>query len=255
VHLWGRRRTALAALFTLGVAALGVGIASLASAGATPTPAADDTWTITFRTVGAGCSSHPDPPSLTIAAGTRVTLVNETGAAALVDYGVKKPPTVAAGADFVPRLGTGEHLIRMVPQCPAPGVIDSAVVYVETNPASVGPGSGWPDTPTGSTAPAASRAKSEGSAVNDQGSQGPTSGPSATAVPYSAGPLVNTGSPPVLGGGPNPNAVGLPVGATTDPRGLHLLAVVALICILGVAVGIIRVIRAQRASSASQRVT
>jgi hypothetical protein len=85
VHLWGRRRTALAALFSLGVVALAVGLTSLASAGARPPPAADKTWTITFRTVGAGCSSIPDPPSLTVATGNHITLVNETGVAVLAD--------------------------------------------------------------------------------------------------------------------------------------------------------------------------
>jgi hypothetical protein len=249
VHLWGRRRTALAALFTLGVAALAVGLASLASAGAAPTPAADDTWTITFRSVGTGCSSRPDPPSLTVAAGTQVTLVNETGVAALVDYGVKKLPTVAAGATFRPRLGTGEHVIKMVPQCPAATQIYPATVYVERNPASVGPGPGWPDTPTGHTAPGATRADTVASAVDDQVSTSDT-----TAQTSAAGAAVNATSPPVLGGGPNANGFGL-IGVTNDSRGLHLLAVVALICILGVAVGIIRVIRAQRASSAQQRVT
>jgi len=243
VHLWGRRRTALAALSTVALAA-GLGVATASLAAAETTAGADPMWTITFRTAGAACTSRPDPPNLTVEVGTSVALVNETGEAALLDAGYKRPPTVADGESYVLRLKLGANVVRMVPQCPGSGEAEAATIYVEMSPVSAGPG---PDRST--TAQTAAGA-----------APGPAAGPStvirpvdtsrpASGSPSPFDPRLNVPRPPVLGVAPQ-RGIPNPIGDNSDRKGVELVGVVALICILGVGVGIIRVIRARHANSA-----
>src|SRR5258707_12956664 len=54
------------------------------------------------------CSATPDPPSLIVQIGTRVTLANFTGADATVDIGAALPVEVPAGTAISVRFCRGE---------------------------------------------------------------------------------------------------------------------------------------------------
>lgn len=259
MHLWTREasrrgRLALAGVFVAGIGGLIVGLAAVATA--------DSTWTITYRQIDSDpCSSAPDLTSLTVGTGTTILLVNRTGVRVTVDSGAKKTVYLNNGEEVSVRLSSGQHDVRLVPDCQVTGTVIGALVYVEKNPATQGPG-GEPTVEPSPTAPSPSVE--------------PLGPPESTPAPALAGvepPGTGTGSlaspsppattspdaigPPELGGGPVPDQYGPTLQLTdeNDHKGVQLVGVVALICILGVSVGIIRVIRAQRARSALERLT
>jgi hypothetical protein len=247
VHLWGRRRTALAALSTVALAAgLAVGVASLAAAGTDLTAGTGPLWTIAFRSAGPDCTSRPDPPSLTVAAGTVVALVNETGEAAVLDAGYTKPPTVADGDSYSLLFNLGAHAVRMVPQCAGSREADTATIYVEKSLVSAGPGPSGPSTAAWSSAGAAGSPAAPSTVIHPVDTSLPDTG---SASPSYLFPWLNDPPSPVLGGAA-PRGIANPVGDNSDGKGVELVGVVALICILGVGVGIIRVIRARHANGA-----
>ncbi len=263
-------------------AAVVVGVIGVAGFGVAGVAAAEPTWTITYSPVDgpdALCTSEPDVAVLTVRPGTPITLVNRTGVAATVDTGTSSR-NVDDGQAIMARFTDGAHQVRMVPNCLVSGQITAAMVYVVRDSPTEGPG---PAGPTATRTPSAAPGSSVTSGVGQRGSNrattpvtstatgtsprstprpsasprptagggpGPTSGPSSTAL--AAGADAN----PVLGGGPDQEEFSAPFRvAQTDHRGVHLVAVVALICILGVSVGIIRAIRAQRTTGAVGRVT
>jgi hypothetical protein len=250
VDPWARRRRWL---FVLVVAACAV-------ASAMGVAMASTDWTITFWPAeGSGCSSAPDVPMLTVPPDTKITLVNRTGLDAVLDIGDRNAsPRLADGDGVWVTLGRGEHAVRMIPDCQdEAGTIEAAMVYVlKATAATTGTSTAIP-TGTGVapapglmtlTEPTASpSAESDG--VSLPGAATPTTSPTMAIMSG------NSGSEPVLGGGSEPEQIGEPFRVDGDNRGVRLVAVVALICILGVSVGIIRAIRAQRASSAARRGT
>jgi hypothetical protein len=275
VHLWTRRtsdhgRLALAGVFSVALGGFVIGLAAVATA--------DTTWTITYRAVGSDpsvCTSAPDLSSLTIVFGTSVTLANQTGSPVIVDTGAKKTTPLGNGQGITVKLGTGQHEVRLVPDCVVIGAVVAATVDVQ-RPSTHGPGVGPSDEPSGSPSSTAS------APVTPSGTPPPvmwTPPPATTSVPPAlaadvpsmggtdssadATPFtsLNAGGPPdtapAVGEGTGPDEFGLPFALTNenDHKGVQLVGVVALICILGVSVGIIRVIRAQRASAALERLT
>jgi hypothetical protein len=275
VHLWTRRtsergRLALAGVFSVALGGFVIGLAAVASA--------DTTSTITYRAVGSDpsvCTSAPDVARLTIAFGTSIRLVNLTGSPVIVDTGGKKTQSLTVGQGVNVRLSAGVHDVRLVPDCVVIGAVVASTVDVLKNQMPQTPSGGPTDGPTGTPSATASVTPSwtspqvmstpplatTSALPTLDGGVVPSMG--GTDLPADATSLtsLNAGGPPdaspVGGGGIGTDDFGPPFALTdeNDHKGVQLVGVVALICILGVSVGIIRVIRAQRASAVLERLT
>jgi hypothetical protein len=276
VDRWNRRGR-LAAGTVCGAA---LGVCFLGFAGVA---AASGGYTITYSPIGsieAVCTSHPDVTSLTIEPGTPVFLVNRTGVTAIADTGRRRSDRIEDGEAVTVRLTRGEHAVRMVPDCLISGQIATATIYVVRDAPTVGPGPSWtdPPPPAPTTAPTGDQREGAGGS-SDAGGRSSTMEPSPSGGPGAGGGAGVTRPPAGGPAGTGPDALGAGTAAASDAapilngaadddeisaafrvadvdhRGKGLVAVVALICILGVSVGIIRAIRAQRTSRAVRRVT
>jgi hypothetical protein len=240
--------------------------------------------TITFRDDGppAVCSSRPDLATLTIGTATKITLVNATGGEITVDTGGSSAPVLADGQGVRVKLSQGHHSVRMVPACLITGDVEAAeVTVVPGNLVTVAPPG--PTRPTGGSAPPTSGPPGVSSSSTEPGrAPGPGGAPPWSGASWL--PPTGSGPPPDAPPGPNPAPAPLPGGyppgsdragqpvlmgqpdpdvydrpyqaqPPTDQKGGRLVAVVALICILGVTVGIIRAIRAQHSNPVIRRVT
>jgi hypothetical protein len=221
-----------------------------------PGAGADEGPTITFRSLAGStvCTSVPDPADVTVVVGVRVTLVNDTGQTSLVDTGSRKTRSLDAGDAVTVRLVPGEHAVRMVPNCPVSGEVEPAMITVVQSPDQQSGGSqGSSPLPRDGSGAGRGGDRSDPGGPTTSAAVGATSGP-PTPVGLGVGPIGAGPQPGVL---PTEDEVSAPfeyTGAGTPDSG-KLVAVVALICIFGVSVGIIRAIRAQRASSVLDRVS
>jgi hypothetical protein len=212
--------------------------------------AADAGWTITYRSVGAPCTSRPDMASLTVSPGAMITVVNQTGGSAILDTDQRRQQTLVDGDAVRLQLNTGEHAVRLLPDCVATGEVDAVTIFVAKGAKVESSGVSWTEPVT--PAPPGGPADLPIAVQPVVGAPGPRAREGDEPQPIQTD--ASTG-PPVLGGGPastdiepsTPDdlAIGVPFPFTGqgDKRGVQLVGVVALICIFGVSVGIIRVIR------------
>ncbi len=260
MHLWARR-THRGGRWYVGVVILAV--AGWFIFGQAVSAGAADTWTITFTAGPLPCSSRPDVAGLTILPGTSITLVNRIGSAATVDLGVPAQSRLDDGDAVSVRLSTGERTVRLVPECPGIGDVIPSAVHVVPGAALEGPDPTSTVHPSGLVLPSRTPGSSAGTPLAEAGPgaastvSGQPAGPGATGTSASS-PSAEAGDPSaaaVADSGLGTDVFGPGYRLFDDHPGVGLLGVVALICILGVVVGIIRAIRAQHGTRAAGRFT
>jgi hypothetical protein len=234
--------------------------------------------TISFTSAGTPpvvCGTHPDVRSLTVDIGTKIIIANLTEVAASVDVGKKGVLELAPGAGALVRLTSGQHELRLIPDCAVVTGTEAVVVTVQApgqSPDQAPPpgdaddpvDTAGPDSPvtTATTSPIGPT----GPAVGGSGAADPgAGGTTATAGPGDdpAGPMAPSGGAPGVTGSARSAAVDelngslesevidvrpIELGGSRDPKGVRLLAVIAAICVFGVTAAIIRAIVSQRTS-------
>jgi hypothetical protein len=214
------------------------------------------------------CSSTPDVSGITVQQGSKVNLINRTGTSTTVVVDSVPGVTLAAGMSVRVRLKAGQHSVALRPDCVFVGAVDTLVVTVitgdwiapESTPTQNSPPSSAPGTAgTGGTDSAGvpprvrSGAGTSSAGLDDNGGVAPpraAQSGSTAATPAGSvrtSPSGGNAAPPEFGSFDPPSLAGE---EGSDPRGGRLLAVIALICELGVTAGIIRAIVAQRADGA-----
>lgn len=211
--------------------------------------------TFTGGTVGDLCESKPDVARISVQAEQKVRLTNQIGLDATLNIDGSAGSTVTDGETVEVQFHRGPVTLEMVPDC-APDLeksFEQLTVEVKQNPADARP-----------SAPAtAPRPSTKPSVTSPSGGHGPDNGspplPPAAGEPLfseaaipgadaSAG--VNLDSPvTVVHPGRSPNGQNL-AGDTgrVDKRLIGLLAIIAIVCVVGVSAGAIRAIITQRAT-------
>lgn len=222
------------------------------------------------------CTSRPDRQAVTIEVGAALVLVNYTGTSAKIDLGQGAPVTLADGEAVTVKLRTGEHSLRLTPECLL--TFDDPVT-VDVVPAAMPAGTGPPITPGRSRSPSAPPPAPPGSPTPDSPTPSaglaPTTATESQAPPMVGSATTGQAGPPATADRPGTPAEPVAVPGTSEPtdhseplldgivagpypfpgrgdfRDSQLVAVVAAILVLGVTSGIIRAIVAQRSTRAS----
>ena len=259
------RKSRVRYLTLAGLLVLAGTVATVAQASEASLPRVTFTGSATPKT----CSSNPEVADLIIDTGKKLTVVNQTGGRATVFVGGVPGVSLDDGMAVRVKLTRGEHSIQLRPECQLGSAFGTLHVTV-TRPSEAdnddgeqpeggaeSPGedsseppirSGPPSTMASTSPPAVIRPASPDSRhalTTAQGDESVSTGPTGGA---------NSGASPsgraVAGGGPQafpdpeydtfeaPYAVSL----ADDSRGVQVLALVALVCMLGVAGAIIRVV-------------
>ncbi len=226
------------------------------------------------------CDSTPNTTAITITDATRITLANLTGADAGLDTGSEQALTVADGIGVSVRFRPGQYAIRMVPNCALTGDVGLALLTV-TAASSDGPGATLPPQPQPGPpqpgpAPTAAGDPRPSLSVPSTSPDRPNLvlGPAPTTSLAAASPMPQNSAtetapePPAVAAQQTDPAVTPPSMAVAhpgglepafydielialqhpgDPRDTRLLLVVAVICVFGVGMAIIRAILSQRA--------
>jgi hypothetical protein len=212
---------------------------------------------VTFTGGSAGdlCESKPDVAQISVQAEQKVRLTNQIGLDATLNIDGSAGSTVTDGETVEVQFHRGPVTLGMVPDCP-PGLeqrFEQLTVEVRQNPADARP-SAPATTPRPSTKP---------SATSPSGGHGPDNG--SPPLPPAAGePLFSEAATPgadasagvnldapvtVVHPSRSPNGQSL-AGDTgrVDKRLIGLLAIIAIVCVVGVSAGAIRAIITQRAT-------
>jgi hypothetical protein len=232
-----RRRFVLLTMMTVG---FGGAAAAAAAAQAGPNDP-----TVTFQGSGTpplACGSIPDQPALTILVGTKVVVANQTGASATVMIGTVAGTTLEHGEATRVRLKKGQHTLTLVPDCAVVTTVGSSVITVN-EPEDEGEPDPDPEAPgSGATRPPGRGTGSTGAPLVAPGV--------STATPTAASPSSTPATPlPGPDGDVAEFEPSYALGVPPVTNGNVLLAIISLICILGVTAGIIRAILAQRADN------
>ncbi len=233
----------LAVLLGLPIVALGPWAYAATSAPEVPT--------ISFSATGAVpvvCGTRPNVSNLAINHGTRVIIANRTGVTATVDIGRRRLLDLADGTGALVRLRSGQHELRMIPDCAAVTETEKAAVNVLTRAQlseSLTP-TDEPDAMVQSTSDPASTSEPPSADSAPSGSTASETSRSA-AQPGALGAADPTG-PPIQDGRAGPDeiavieVVAIRLDEGSDPKGLRLIGAIATICVLGVTAAIIRAI-------------
>jgi hypothetical protein len=250
-----RRRHLRLLAVVLGLPIVAVGPWAYAATSAPEVP------TISFSATGTVplvCGTRPNVTNLAIKHGTRVIIANRTGVAATVDIGRRRLLDLADGTGALVRLRSGQHELRMIPDCVVVTETETAAVNVLTRaqlsesltPTPVPSGApSDPDDPEVMVQSTSDPASTREPPSTDRAPTGSTVSETSTsaAQPGTLGGADPTG-PPTLDGRAGPDEIAVvEVGAIrldegSDPKGLRLVGAIATICVLGVTAAIIRAI-------------
>jgi hypothetical protein len=258
------RRLALITGLTLGLLVVaGVAFAAVSAAWA----AGPESPTVTFNrgSPPRSCGSAPTVTSLTIPENTPLVVINATGREAFVVVGGEPvlPIGIGGGVELV--LASGQHDVRVVPECLAFADAQALAVTVTSAPAPASSSAGGPESTTSATAapqttaPPAASAPTSSAVVPRPPSEPPPAAPGASRENRSGGesvvvPASAAEAPDEATSIATPRATPSAVVAGVisarpvvlsgegHAKGLNLLAAIATICVLGVTVAIIRAI-------------
>jgi hypothetical protein len=261
------RTSRLVVILAAGVVAalplLAAGPAEGAGSGGFRQAASASTPQIEFSSAGPGlltCGSKPSDDQLTVPAESTVIFVNKLGDDAMLRINGRDAKWVPEDHSSEVLFHTGTVRVEMVPDCGLSLSTDikpvSVTVAMPAGSASV-PSSRGPASSGAASPPGASTTPSRRGSHEDRASASPAGSASAASSGPPAGAI---GSSPQMGAGDRPVAgddqavAAEPVSAEPSrkkdgPNGL--LTLIAVVCLVGVSVGAIRAIAAQRATRTS----
>lgn len=227
-------------------------------------PAAAATPRVEFAGSGAGllsCRSTPSDADLTVPAESTVIFVNKLDDVATLRINGRNATRVSKDESTEVLFHRGTVRIEMVPDCglTLASDIKAVSVTVAAPGAAAAPSSSGPAKPAGSSQ--AGVASSQSSRASHRAGGAGSASPGRSASIASSAPAAGgVASPPDAGAGEGPAGEGdegvaaEPVSTTASseedgPNGL--LAVIAIVCVVGVSAGAIRAIAAQRATGTS----
>jgi hypothetical protein len=215
--------------------------------------------TVTFTSSGlvpVACGSSPDVSTLSVVEGTPIVVVNHSGVSGRVEVGGAAVLTLADGEAGTLTLTLGSHNVVLVPQCVLVVSVTALVVTVTKSPQ---PDPTQPSTPSGSPTEETLPPTSGPEFSNDPtATADPTIGPRPKRMPAGVpvagedqvmsaaitSASATSASPTSASSPPAPSGVvqaeAIPWTKPEDSKGVRLLAVIAVICVLGVTAAIIR---------------
>lgn len=262
-----RRSNRVSVLLTAGAMGLaGAAVMSIPTVYADPIP--ENGPTVRFDGgcllgLGAASSSEPDQGAVSVPAGGVVTIVNEMNADGYVDMGSERV-TVPEGGSRGFRVNSGPQELKLVPQCTVGGLLPNhkPVRITVTAAVPAPPQQNKPNPPAERGKPA-DPAKPETSAPADEQPGAPANDPKARdgvppggddTVPPADAPQPDAtdetqeAAPPATDGDDSRNAEAVqPLDSKpASNQSSSLLALIATVCLVGVAAAAIRAIVANR---------
>lgn len=227
-------------------------------------PAAAATPRVEFSGDGAellSCDSRPSTPELTVPAESTVIFVNKLDDDATLRINGRESARVDEDESVEVLFHRGTVRVAMVPDCglSLSNTVQSVTVTVgaagsASHTSSAGSGKSAKPSPTDSSA-ARSRHGSRSTVSDRLASPGQSSPAAPSGAPAAAGdasPGAGAGQGEVADGDEAVAAEPVSTDATTEEDGPNgLLAIIAVICVVGVSAGAIRAIAAQRATRTS----